>query len=99
MDYTSNNNLSGEDETWFRFFRNKQKWVCVNDDPEWLERYKGYFSYNKTYNLDYVDYENNDVYLILDNGRDDWSITFNDLINNFETLEDLRDQKLRSIGL
>lgn len=87
------------EEEWFIFFRNKQKWVCVNDDPEWLEGYTGYFTYNKTYDLDYVDYVNNDVYLILDNGRDDWPITFNDLINNFETLEDFREQKLRSIGL
>lgn len=87
------------EEEWFLFFRNKQKWVCVNDDPEWLERYKGYFTYKKTYDLDYTDYENEDAYLILDNGRDDCPIDFNELINNFETLEDLRDQKLRSIGL
>lgn len=96
MDYTSNINsdFSEEDESWFLFFRNKSKWVCVNDD-EWKE----YFTYGKTYNLDYVDYENNDVYLILDNGRDYTPISFNELINNFETLEDFRDQKLRIIGL
>lgn len=85
------------EEEWFLFFRNKRKWVYVNDSI--VNELSRSFTYNKTYDLDYVDYENNDVYLILDNGRDDWPISFNDLINNFETLEDLRDQKLRSIGL
>lgn len=92
MDYSSNL-LSEEYEKWFQFFRNKIKWVCV-DDQKYL-----YFTKGKTYDLDYVDYENNDVYLIMDNGRDDVPISFNTLINNFESLEEWRDQKLRMIGL
>lgn len=84
---------------WFNFFRNKRKWICTNDDPNWLKQYEGYFTYMKTYDLDYADYENEDVYLILDNGRDDCPIYFNELINNFETLEDFRDIKLKSIGI
>jgi len=88
-----------EEDSWFLFFRNKSKWVCVNDDTNWLKINEGYFTYRKHYHLDYVDYENNDVYLILDNGRDDYPISFNELINNFESLEELRDKQLRTIGL
>jgi hypothetical protein len=86
-------------DEWFYFFRNKRKWVCINDDPDWLKKHDGYFTYGKIYDLDYLDYENEDVYLILDNGRDDSPIDFNDLINNFETLEDFRDIKLKLIGI
>ena len=74
-------------------------WICINDNPVWYKKYDGYFTYMKTYNLDYADYENEDVYLILDNGRDDYWIDFNELINNFETLEDCRNKKLNQLGI
>jgi hypothetical protein len=100
VDYTSNTNflLPEEYENWFQFFRNKSKWICV-DDKNWNDRKSKYFTYGKKYDLDYIDYENNDVYIILDNGRDDIPISFNTLINCFVTIEDFRESRLKEIGI
>ena len=47
----------------------------------------------KAYRLAYADFEGKDVCIVDDRGRQ-WPISYNELIGNFECLEDLRDGRL-----
>lgn len=85
-----------EDE-WFIFFRGKSSWIYVNESV--VHEFSRYFTYGKAYRLDYADFENKDVYLIDDHDRDWVPISYNELISNFECLEERRDEKLKELGI
>lgn len=76
---------------WLDFFRGRSSWIYANGAE--AHEFHRYFTRGKAYRLAYADFKSKDVWIVDDRGRE-WPISYNELIGNFECLEDMRDGRL-----